>query len=108
MKLYNNITHTHTQAHTQAMQVQKGSTHMQDAEFIAFVMHAGASKGSLTFNLHTQNASKKAVEALANSKYKVLAKSHINTGICDAYKHNAEFKEKLDAVMKELNIEIVA
>ena len=81
---------------------------MNDTQFIQFVEHAGASKGARTYNLHTQNASKKAVEALANTQYKALAKAHIKSAIVEAYKNNAQFKAKLEEVCAKYDIQIIA
>ena len=80
---------------------------MQDNEFIAF-LNTNASKGCATFNLKTQNASKQARTILQDTKYKMLAKQHINSNVVNAYYNNAQFKEKLVQVMQDLNITVIA
>lgn len=80
---------------------------MQDKEFLDFI-NTSASKGACTYNLKTQNASKQARDILASTKYSTLAKQHINSNIVQAYYNNAQFKQKLDTVMQELNITVIA
>lgn len=80
---------------------------MQDKDFIAF-LNTNTSKGGATFNLQTQNASKQARAILANTQYKMLAKQHINSNIVQAYNNNKDFAQKMQDVMQELNITIIA
>lgn len=80
---------------------------MQDTEFIAF-LNTTTAKGGATFNLKTQNASKQARVILQDTKYKMLAKQHINSNVINAYYNNTEFKTKLDTVMQDLNITVIA
>lgn len=80
---------------------------MQDNEFIAF-LNTQASKGGATFNLKTQNTSKQARAILQDTKYKMLAKQHINGNVVQAYYNNKEFAQKLDDVMQEYNITVIA
>lgn len=80
---------------------------MQDKEFLDFI-NTTASKGACTYNIKTSTCSKQARELLASTQYKALAKQHINSNIVQAYKNNAQFKQKLDAVMQEYNITVVA
>ena len=80
---------------------------MNDKQFIDFI-NTTTTRGGSTFNLKTHNASKQAREALAGTPYKALAKAHINANVSQAYYHNDEFKRKLDNVMAELNITVIA
>lgn len=80
---------------------------MQDNEFIAF-LNTTTTKGGATFNLKTQNTSKQARNILQNTKYKMLAKQHINANVIYAYNNNNEFKTKLTQVLQDLNITIIA
>lgn len=80
---------------------------MNDSEFINFI-NTTASKGGCTFNLATSNVSKQAREVLAKTQYKALAKQHINASVVSAYNNNAQFKAKLNKVMEELHITVVA
>lgn len=80
---------------------------MDKQEFINF-LNTTTTKGGCVFNLKTNNISKQARDILANSDYKMLAKQHINANIKQAYYNNKQFKQKLDDVMAELNITVVA
>lgn len=80
---------------------------MQESEFINFI-NATTSKGGATFNLKTQNTSKQARNILQDTKYKMLAKQHINSNIVQAYYNNKAFAQKLQDVLQELNITIIA
>lgn len=80
---------------------------MQDTDFIAF-LNTTTTKGGATFNLRTQHASTQARNILQGTKYKMLAKQHINSNIVQAYNSNAQFKQKMQDVMQELNITIIA
>jgi len=79
---------------------------MRDADFIDFI-NTCTTRGGATYNLKTQNVSKQAQNILQNSKYKSLAK-HISTKIVQAYYNNSDFAQKLQEVMQELNITIIA
>ena len=80
---------------------------MNDKSFIDFI-NTTTTKGGSTFNLKTQNVSKQARDTLASTQYKALAKQHINSNVKQAYYNNTQFKQKLEEVMQELNITIVA
>ena len=80
---------------------------MNTQDFINFI-NTTTTRGGSTFNLKTSNVSKQAQEALAKSNYKALAKAHINANIKQAYYNNANFKKKLEEVMNELHITLVA
>lgn len=80
---------------------------MNNTDFLAF-LNATTSKGASTFNLKTQNVSKQARDTLAKTEYKALAKAHINTNVKNAYYNNTKFKDKLDEVMAQYNITVVA
>ena len=80
---------------------------MNDKQFIDFI-NTTATRGGRTFNLKTHNASRQAREALASTQYKALAKQHINANVSQAYYHNDEFKHKLDEVMAQLDITVIA
>ena len=85
----------------------QGIHKMQDKEFLAF-LNTTASKGGAVFNIKTSNVSKQARDILASTQYKMLAKQHINSNVIQAYKNNTLFKQKLEQVMQEYNITIVA
>lgn len=80
---------------------------MQDKDFLSFI-NAQSTKNVAKYNLQNCNVSKKAVAILANTPYKALAKAHINANIRDAYYNNAEFASKMQAVMREYDIILVA
>ena len=80
---------------------------MDKTDFLAF-LNATTSKGTSTFNLKTQNVSKQARDILQKTEYKALAKAHINSNVKNAYYNNAKFKAKLDEVMAQYNITVVA
>ena len=80
---------------------------MNDKQFIDFI-NTTTTRGGSTFNLKTHNASKQAREALVSTQYKALAKAHINANVAHAYYNNDEFKHKLDEVMAQLNITVIA
>ena len=79
---------------------------MQNAEFLAFI-NTSTTKGGAVYNIKTQNVSRQARDILQKSQFKALAKAHINQNIVQAFKSNAQFKEKLLQVMHELNITVV-
>lgn len=80
---------------------------MNTQQFLDFI-NTTTTRGGATYNLRTQNTSKQARDILANTQYKALAKAHINSNIVQAYNNNKEFAQKLDNVMRELNITIIA
>lgn len=80
---------------------------MNDKSFIDFI-NTTTTRGGSTFNLKTCNVSKQARETLASTQYKALAKAHINANVKHAYYNNTQFKQKLEQVMQELNISIIA
>lgn len=80
---------------------------MNDKSFIDFI-NTTTTRGGSTFNLKTCNVSRQAREALASTQYKALGKAHINANVKHAYYNNAQFKAKLEEVMQELNITIIA
>ena len=80
---------------------------MQDEAFIDFI-NTYTKRGGSTFNLKTSNVSKQAQHTLANTKYKALAKQHIKACIVQAYYNNTQFKAKLNEVMQDLNITVIA
>lgn len=116
-------THARTQAHTHARRMHtqnacriailstqnacRKEAKMEDAQFLAFI--AGTStRGGATYNLQTQNVSKQARDVLAKTPYKTLAKAHIANKIVNAYKNNADFASKLEAVLTEYKIALIA
>ena len=80
---------------------------MDNNDFLAF-LNATTVKGASTFNLKTQNGAKQARATLAKTEYKALAKAHVNTNVKNAYYNNEKFKAKLDEVMAQNNITVVA
>lgn len=81
---------------------------MQDDVFLDFI-NTSTTRGGATYNLKTQNASKMAQDILAKSKYKALApKQHIRGNIKQAYYNNKDFAQKLQDVLQELNITLIA
>ena len=80
---------------------------MDKTDFLAFI-NAPTITGASTFNLTTQNVSKKARDILEKTEYKALAKTHIGTNVKNAYYNNGKFKAKLDEVMAQYNITVVA
>lgn len=80
---------------------------MQDKEFLNFI-NTTTTKGASTYNLKTQNCSKMAREILSQTQYKALAKQHISGNIVQAYNNNQEFKDKLNEVMAQYNIVVIA
>lgn len=80
---------------------------MKDNDFIDFI-NTTTTRGGSTFNLKTCNCSKQARDTLASTQYKALAKAHINSNVKHAYYNNEQFKHKLDEVMQELNITVIA
>ena len=80
---------------------------MQDNAFLEFI-NTTTTRGGATYNLKTQNVSKQAREILAKTKYKALAKAHINSNIVQAYNNNDDFAQKLQEVMQECNITLIA
>lgn len=80
---------------------------MNDQLFIDFI-NTTTSRGGATFNLTTSNCSKQAQKILASTPYKALAKQHINANITQAYASNKDFKTKLEQVMKQYNITLIA
>lgn len=80
---------------------------MNDKQFIDFI-NTTTTRGGSTFNLKTSNVSKQARDALASTQYKSLAKQHINANVAHAYYNNTDFKHKLDEVMAQLNITVIA
>ena len=80
---------------------------MQEKEFLEFIA-ATTARGGCTFNLKTSNCSKKAREVLTDTPFRALAKQHISGNVKNAYYNNAKFKQKLDDVMQELNITVIA
>ena len=99
-------THTNTHERGTITTLNKGND-MNDKQFIDFI-NTTTTRGGRTFNLKTHNASKQARDALANSPYKALAKAHINANVSQAYYNNDEFAHKLDEVMAQLDITIIA
>jgi len=80
---------------------------MNDKSFLEFISTT-TTRGGATYNLKTSNVSKQARNILASTQYKALAKAHINANIVQAYYNNGDFKAKMDQVMQELNITIIA
>lgn len=80
---------------------------MQDKAFIDFI-NTTTTRGGSTFNLKTSNCSKQARDILASTQYKALAKQHINSNIVQAYYNNKDFAQKLQDVLQEYNITLVA
>ena len=80
---------------------------MNTQAFIDFI-NTTTTRGGSTFNLKTCNCSKQARDTLASTQYKALAKQHINSNVKQAYYNNAQFKAKLEQVLNELNITIIA
>lgn len=80
---------------------------MNDKSFIDFI-NTTSTRGGSTFNIKTCNCSKQARDILAGTQYKALAKQHINSNVKHAYYNNTQFKNKLDEVMQELNITVIA
>lgn len=80
---------------------------MQDKAFIDFITST-STRGGATYNLKTQNTSKQARNILASTQYKALAKAHINSNIVQAYYNNKDFAHKLEEVMQQNNITIIA
>lgn len=80
---------------------------MDTQEFLNFI-NTTASKGGATYNLKTQNTSKQARDILNKTEYKALAKQHINNNIVQAYYNNKDFAQKLQQVMQQNNITVIA
>lgn len=80
---------------------------MNNKSFLDFI-NTTTTRGGSTFNLKTCNCSKQARDTLASTQFKALAKQHINANVKQAYYNNEQFKQKLEQVMNELNITIVA
>ena len=80
---------------------------MSESEFNDFI-NTTTTRGGSTFNLKTSNCSKQAQEILANANYNALAKAHIGANIKSAYYANEKFKNKLESVLSELNITLIA
>jgi hypothetical protein len=80
---------------------------MQEKAFLDFI-NTTTTRGGSTFNLKTSNVSKQARDVLASTPYKALAKAHIGANIKHGYYNNAQFKTKLDQVMQDLNITVIA
>lgn len=104
--------HTHHQAHTiitttTQAHTSAGRKTMNDKQFIDF-LNTSTTKGGAVFNLKTNTCSKQALSILKDTQYKALAKQHINATIVKAYHDNAQFKEKLESVMAQYNITLVA
>lgn len=81
---------------------------MNEKEFLTLLAQSSTQKSKPTFNLSTANVSKQAVAILKDTPYKALAKQHINTPIINAYNNNPQFKQKLDEVLAQLDIEVIA
>lgn len=82
---------------------------MNESAFLDFITSAqSGARGGATYNLATRTCSKAARAILAKTQYKALAKQSISAQIVKAYKHNAEFQSKLDDVMAQHNIVVVA
>lgn len=82
---------------------------MNSQEFIDFInANAIASRGAIAYNIKTCNVSKKAQNILANSNYKALAKAHVSANIKKAYYNNDAFAQKLQEVLQELQITLIA
>mgnify|MGYP002524350056 CR=1 FL=1 len=80
---------------------------MNDETFLDFI-NTTTTRGGITFNLKTQNVSKQAQNILASTKYKALAKAHIGANVKQAYYNNAQFKQKLQDVLQQNNITLIA
>lgn len=80
---------------------------MNTQDFINFI-NTTTTRGGATYNLQTQNTSKQARDILAKTEYKALAKQHINNNIVQAYYNNKDFAQKLQQVMQQNNITLVA
>lgn len=80
---------------------------MQDKAFIDFITNT-STRGGATYNLKTQNVSKQARNILQDTQYKALAKAHINSNIVKAYHNNKDFAQKLQEVMQQNNITLIA
>ncbi len=80
---------------------------MNTQDFIDFI-NTTPTKGGAKYNLKTQNTSKQARDILAKTEYKALAKQHINNNIVQAYYNNKDFAQKLQQVMQQNNITLVA
>lgn len=80
---------------------------MEDKTFLDFI-NTTTTRGGSTFNLKTSNCSKQARDILAKTDYKALAKQHINANVVNAYYNNDKFKAKLEEVLSDLNITLVA
>lgn len=80
---------------------------MNDKQFIDFI-NTTTTRGGATFNVKTQNVSKQARAILSETQYKALAKAHVNSNVAHAYYNNTEFHDKLETVLTELNITIIA
>lgn len=80
---------------------------MNTQDFINFI-NTTTTRGGATYNLKTQNTSKQARDILAKTEYKALAKQHINNNIVQAYYNNKDFAQKLQQVMQQNNITLVA
>ena len=98
--------HTHNH-HNYNNNYKQGINNMQDKVFLDFI-NTTTTRGGSTFNLLTSNVSKQARSTLASTQYKALAKQHINANVVQAYNNNKEFKAKLDQVMQELGITVIA
>ena len=80
---------------------------MNTQDFINFI-NTNTTRGGATYNLQTQNTSKQARDILAKTEYKALAKQHINNNIVQAYYNNKEFAQKLQQVLQQNNITLIA
>lgn len=80
---------------------------MNESQFIDFI-NTTTTRGGTTFNLKTHNVSKQARDILASTQYKALAKAHINANVTNAYYNNEQFKARLNKVMSELHITVIA
>lgn len=100
-------THTHKAHYTKIIACRKDMQNMNDKEFLNFI-NAQSTKNVAKFNLLSCNVSKKAVAILADTPYKALAKAHVNANVRDAYYNNADFADKLQAVMNQYDIILVA
>ena len=80
---------------------------MNTQDFINFI-NTTTTKGGAKYNLKTQNTSKQARDILAKTEYKALAKQHINNNIVQAYYNNKDFAQKLQQVLQQNNITLVA
>lgn len=80
---------------------------MNTQDFINFI-NTTTTRGGAIYNLKTQNTSKQARDILVKTEYKALAKQHINNNIVQAYYNNKDFAQKLQQVMQQNNITLVA